>query len=78
MEREASRPLDLLDLGAGTGWMSYRLALRGHHPVAVDLLNDDRDGLGAARHFFAKLPREFRACKRNSTSFHFRAHDSTR
>jgi ubiquinone/menaquinone biosynthesis C-methylase UbiE len=59
MEREASRPLDLLDLGAGTGWMSYRLALRGHHPVAMDLLNDDWDGLGAARHFFTKLPREF-------------------
>ena len=59
MEREASRPLDLLDLGAGTGWTCYRLALRGHHPVAVDLLNDDRDGLGAARHFFTKLPREF-------------------
>src|SRR6185369_7929252 len=52
-------PLEVLDLGAGTGWMCYRLALRGHRPVALDLLNDDRDGLGAARHFFTKLQSEF-------------------
>ncbi len=47
-------PLDILDLGAGTGWMSYRLALRSHRPVAVDILTDGRDGLGAARHYFEK------------------------
>jgi len=45
------RPLRILDLGAGNGWMSYRLALRGHLPVAVDLLTNDRDGLGAAAHY---------------------------
>src|ERR1700693_5617306 len=64
MEREACRPLDLIDLGAGTGWMSYRLALRGHRPVAVDILTDGRDGLGAARHFparhsFTRIDAEF-------------------
>ena len=48
-------PLDVIDLGAGCGWMSYRLALRGHRPVAVDILNDGRDGLGAARHYFEKV-----------------------
>lgn len=52
---ERGRPLDLLDLGAGCGWMSYRLALRGHRPIAVDILNDGRDGLGAARHYFEKM-----------------------
>jgi SAM-dependent methyltransferase len=54
-------PLDILDLGAGTGWMSYRLSLRGHRPVAVDILNDDRDGLRAARHYppFPKFEAEF-------------------
>ncbi len=51
---EKGRPLALLDLGAGCGWMSYRLALRGHHPVAVDILTDGRDGLGAARHYIEK------------------------
>ena len=51
MERETQAPLKLLDLGAGTGWMSYRLTLRGHRPIAVDILIDDRDGLGGARHF---------------------------
>ena len=45
------RPLRILDLGAGNGWMSYRLALRGHLLIAVDLLTNDRDGLGAAIHY---------------------------
>jgi len=48
--------LRILDLGAGNGWMSYRLASQGHAPVAVDLLTNDQDGLGAARHFEQRLP----------------------
>jgi ubiquinone/menaquinone biosynthesis C-methylase UbiE len=56
---EIGRPLDILDLGAGNGWMSYRLAQRGHHPVAVDILTDPLDGLGAARHFHAMLDEKF-------------------
>lgn len=53
---EAGRgPLDILDLGAGNGWLSYRLALRGHRPVAVDLMTDSRDGLSAAQHFSSYL-----------------------
>src|ERR1700742_2585160 len=35
IEKEAGRPLDILDLGAGNGWMSYRLSLRDHRPVAL-------------------------------------------
>jgi SAM-dependent methyltransferase len=58
--REA-RPFRILDLGAGNGWLSYRLALLGHAPVAVDLLTNSRDGLGAAAHysgdFFTLFPR---------------------
>jgi SAM-dependent methyltransferase len=46
-----NRPLRILDLGAGNGWMSYRLALMEHSPIAVDLLTNDYDGLGAALHF---------------------------
>ncbi len=41
----------VLDLGAGNCWMSFRLALAGFQPVAVDLLTNNRDGLGAAVHF---------------------------
>jgi len=52
-------PLDILDLGAGNGWMSYRLALRKHRPVAVDILTDPLDGLGAARHYHARLGEKF-------------------
>jgi SAM-dependent methyltransferase len=45
------KKLRILDLGAGNGWMSYCLALQGHSPTAVDLLTNDRDGLGAAIHY---------------------------
>lgn len=40
-------PLAVLDLGAGNGWLAHRLALLGHSVAAVDLLDDDFDGLGA-------------------------------
>ena len=43
--------LDILDLGAGNGWMSYRLAQRGCRPVAVDVFTDEQDGLAAAREY---------------------------
>jgi len=49
----------ILDLGAGNGWMSYRLALAGYRPCAVDLLTNDRDGLGAASHYRTRLPALF-------------------
>lgn len=49
----------VLDLGAGNGWMSHRLALAGHRPCAVDLVVNDSDGLGAARHCLARLPAPF-------------------
>ena len=38
----------VLDIGAGSGWLSRILASRGHRPAAVDLLADELDGLGAA------------------------------
>lgn len=43
--------LDVLDLGAGNGWLSHRLSALGHRCVAVDLLDDAEDGLGAAQHY---------------------------
>lgn len=49
----------VLDLGAGNGWMSYRLARAGHSPFAVDLLVNGRDGLGAAEHYRSHLPEMF-------------------
>ena len=45
------RVLRILDLGSGCGWMSYRLARRGHQVFAVDLRTDARDGLGAHAHY---------------------------
>ncbi len=59
METSHPAEMKILDLGAGNGWMSYRLALRGHKPIAVDLLTNNQDGLGAAEHFRAHLPSLF-------------------
>jgi SAM-dependent methyltransferase len=56
IEKEAGRPLDILDLGAGNGWMSYRLSLRNHHPVALDIFADQSDGLRAVRHYPLSFP----------------------
>ncbi len=44
-------PIRVLDLGAGCGWLSHRLASFGHQVVAVDRLDDERDGLGVCRHY---------------------------
>ena len=54
-EQRSGRSLRVLDLGAGNGWLSYRLALRGYDCVAVDLLDNAFDGLGAVRHYVHAL-----------------------
>jgi SAM-dependent methyltransferase len=54
-----SYPMTVLDLGAGNGWLSYRLAGLGHRPVAIDLQTNDFDGLGAAVHYSQALPMLF-------------------
>ncbi|WP_245536330.1 class I SAM-dependent methyltransferase [Terriglobus saanensis] len=46
----------VLDLGAGNCWMSFRLALAGYQPVAVDLLTNKYDGLAAAVTYQKRLP----------------------
>jgi SAM-dependent methyltransferase len=45
------QPSAILDLGAGSGWLSHRLSALGHRLVAVDALADDADGLGALCHY---------------------------
>jgi SAM-dependent methyltransferase len=58
LEREVLQGRDglrILDLGAGSGWLSNRLASRGHHAVAVDMLDDRADGLGAVQHYVTEF-----------------------
>lgn len=49
--RKLARPLRMIDLGAGNGWLSNRLAAQGHQAAAVDLLVNTLDGLGACAHY---------------------------
>lgn len=60
--RGYSRPLHILDCGAGNGWLSNRLARRGHLVGAVDLVVNRFDGLGAHVHYdtsFVPIQAEF-------------------
>lgn len=50
-EVEAGQPLNILDVGAGNGWLSNRLALRGHSLATIDLQTNPSDGLGAHRYY---------------------------
>lgn len=50
------RPLRILDLGAGNGWLSHRLTEQGHQSIAVDIFTDPLDGLGALRHYDTSVP----------------------
>jgi len=55
-----SRPLHILDLGAGNGWLCHRVAQMGHSAVALDVRDDNVDGLGAASEFLREAPGLFR------------------
>jgi ubiquinone/menaquinone biosynthesis C-methylase UbiE len=59
LEKAYPTGCDVLDIGAGNCWLSYRLAQRGHRPVALDLLVNPWDGLGAGRHYLSHLDRPF-------------------
>lgn len=60
IESEYRHGAEVMDVGAGNCWLSYRLALRGHRTVAIDLLDNEGDGLGAARHFLGRLRQPFK------------------
>lgn len=59
IERHYPNGCDVLDIGAGNCWLSYRLGLRGHRPVAVDLLDNEADGLGAGVHYLRQMKQPF-------------------
>ena len=51
LEERGNGRLKILDLGAGVGWLSNRLAARGHYLAAIDLTVNAWDGLGAYIHY---------------------------
>ena len=62
----------VLDLGAGNCWMSFRLALAGYQPVAVDLLRNWQDGLAAGAHYDRPLPQPIPRFQAEMTRLPFR------
>jgi len=50
-EQGLARPLRILDMGSGLGWLAYRLALRGNEVAAVDIVTNGFDGLGVWMHY---------------------------
>jgi ubiquinone/menaquinone biosynthesis C-methylase UbiE len=62
IQNPLERSLRILDLGAGNGWLSNRLAAQGDRVIAVDLLLNEQDGLGAWKHYehsFTPVQAEF-------------------
>lgn len=62
LQETLARPVRVLDVGAGNGWLCNRLAQLRHVPVALDLLTNPFDGLGAGRHYsepFERVQAEF-------------------
>ena len=83
MTKALKPTLRIVDLGAGNGWLSNRLAELGHHVLAVDLTINSFDGLGVCKHYattfekiqatFAELPLPDRRCDLVifNASFHY-------
>jgi ubiquinone/menaquinone biosynthesis C-methylase UbiE len=62
LQNPLERSLKILDLGAGNGWLSNRLSAQGDRVIAVDLLVNEQDGLGAWKyyeHSFTPVQAEF-------------------
>jgi ubiquinone/menaquinone biosynthesis C-methylase UbiE len=71
---KASKPdgVRVLDIGAGTGWLSYRLMQMDVRSIAIDLLVNETDGLGAAVHYDRHLQEPFLRVQAESTRLPFR------
>jgi len=62
LQAPLGRALKIIDLGAGNGWLSNRLSAQGDRVIAVDLLVNEQDGLGAWKHYehsFTPVQAEF-------------------
>jgi SAM-dependent methyltransferase len=53
--------LRVLEIGAGNGWFSWRMAEAGHYVLATDISLDEEDGLGALPRYARNAERLTRA-----------------
>ncbi|MEK6222927.1 MAG: class I SAM-dependent methyltransferase [Chloroflexota bacterium] len=56
LENHSTTPLQILDLGAGTGWLANLLAERGHLVGSLDLLSDSAMGVRAGAQNMSNNP----------------------
>lgn len=54
--------LRVADLGAGNGWLSWRVARLGHAAVALDIRDDTVDGLGAGTPYVQNVADRMQRC----------------
>jgi len=62
LQNPLERSLKIIDVGAGNSWLSNRLSEQGDRVLAVDLLVNEQDGLGAWKyyeHSFTPIQAEF-------------------
>ncbi len=62
LQNPLERSLKIIDVGAGNGWLSNRLAAQGDRVIAVDLSINEQDGLGAWKQYensFTPMQAEF-------------------
>lgn len=64
-------PINVLDLGAGNGWLCHRMAAYGNRAIAIDIRDDEVDGLGAATDFMIDAAAPFRCVKASFDSLPF-------
>jgi SAM-dependent methyltransferase len=50
-----NQSIHMVDLGAGNGWLSNQIALRGHRVTAIDLLTNIEDGLGTWKYYESRF-----------------------
>lgn len=51
LSKHVGTPLNIIDAGAGNGWLTNRLGELGHNVAAVDISAHCRTGLGARTHY---------------------------
>jgi SAM-dependent methyltransferase len=70
----ATGSIGVLDAGAGNGWLCHRMAAMGNRAVALDIRDDNVDGLGAATDLLVDAPELFKCVRASFDDLPFDDH----